>query len=103
MKKLILVIASTFALALSAYAGGWSHGQYSAGDYTAFVTAPSAAHVEQVFQAFGQSTVLNHGPLGAFQITGGSQQDYQGNVAAGTYYIYQAVVTGGYSVTVITW
>lgn len=108
MKKLLLVIASLSAFALSAFAGGWSHGQYSPGSYSASVYVPSAAHVQQTFQAFnyggGYGQVVNDGPLGNYNAVAGPQQYYQGDIGGGGYVsVYQVVIVSGYSVTVITW
>lgn len=111
MKRIILAFVATVALALNASAGGWSNGLYSPGQFSASVTVPSVAQVQQIFQAFNYTdgsgthwgTVVNDGPLGNYNASAGPQQSYQGNVSAGTYYIYQVVLVSGYSVTVITW
>ncbi len=111
MKKLLLAIISAFAFTAAASAGGWSHGQYSPGSYSASVSVPSTAQVTQTFQAFNYTDgggthygqVVNDGPLGSYNAVAGPQQYYQGNVGAGTFYVYQVVLVSGYSVTVFTW
>jgi hypothetical protein len=108
MKKLVIAIIAIFAIALStAFAGGWGHGQYSPGQFSAQVSVPAAAQVQQVYQAFmynGQyGEVVNDGPLGSYNAMVGPEHYLQGSTGPGVYYIYQVVLVSGYSVTAITW
>ena len=104
MKKLVIAVLSTVSILLgSTFAGGWSHGQYSPGSFGGSADTPSIAHVTQTLQAFGTGISTNSGPLGYYVTQAGPQLMYQGDVGAGSYWIYQQVVNSGYSVTVLTW
>ena len=102
--KLIALIVASCALLSGAFAGGWSHGQYSPGSFSDTPYVPSAATVQQTLQAFGTGTAVNSGPLGYYSTNAGPQLYYSGSIGGGTnVYVYQVVVSSGYSVTAISW